>query len=126
MYTAVICSVAIVTIFFVAKAIIGNFFPSLAIFTGRACVCVVLGTILGCLIATPLFGVDRRLGFAGIGLGIAVAWLLSYGGLIARLIQAIPANIRHIFSIIFNVIRIILIMLAIVGVVWGVLTMIGV
>lgn len=126
MYESIIASVVIITIFFMAKAIIGNWFPTLAIFTSRACVCVVLGTILGCLIATPLFGVDRRLGFCGIGVGIAVAWLLSYGGLVARLIQLIPANIRHIFSIIFNVIRIVLIMLAIVGVIWGVLTIVGI
>lgn len=127
MYDGIIAGVVVVTVYFIAMASVGHFFGDLhGIFSAKSAVCLVLGAILGGFISAPLFGMSRELGYAGMGAGIGVMYILFYSGVINALIQRIPQSIRHGFRVAFNILRVVLIVAVIIGVVVGVLHYIGV
>ena len=126
MYNGLMAAVGVVTIYFMARAVIGHFSPGMRIFSLRSTLCVVLGSLLGIFVSTPLWGISHEAGYIGIGGSIGLMYVLFYSGIINTVINRIPQNIRRGFRIAFNVIRVVLIVAVIICAVVGVLKYIGV
>ena len=85
------------------------------IFTLKASICFMLGCVLGGFIGAPLFNSSDKAGFIGIGIGIAIMYILFYTGIANAIIRLIPEKIKKVFRIIFIVLKYILIVAAIIG-----------
>ena len=107
--------VLLVTTYFALMAIFGSRVH--CIFTLKASICFMLGCVLGGFIGAPLFNSSDTAGFIGIGIGIAIMYILFYTGIVPAIIRIIPETFKKVVKNIFNVLKYILIVAIIIGVV---------
>ena len=103
------------TIYVASMAIFGRVLHFL--YNGKTFCCVTLGCILGAFIGAPLFSSSNTAGFVGIGIGIALMFILFYSGIVGAIIRLIPEKFKQVVGIIFNVLKYAVITIVIIGVV---------
>lgn len=123
LYNGCIFFALIVACFISIKAIVSSFFCC-SLFDGKATVCVIGGSLVGIIISFIFSQMSLKAGFFGMGIGIGIAFILAYSGIVKYLIGLIPVRIRRIIRNVFNVIKVALCTIVIIAVIYAVLSMI--
>lgn len=113
--TGMMNAITVIALFIGLKAVVGSFF-STRLFDTKATVCVIVGSIIGAFISTPLSVMSTEAGYIGIGIGIGLVYILAYTGIFRMLINLIPARVKRLFRSIFRVIGIAFSVVLIIGV----------
>ena len=117
MYNAVMSFTVVVAVYFGIKALAGSFL-NWKIFDTKASLCVVVGSFIGLFVNMAFSQMSTKAGWFGMGLSLALVFLLAYTRAIETILHKIPKSIRNVVRTVFKIAKFALGAIAIISVVY--------